>query len=394
MAKMTSAIAKLLYPIVAKMMPSKVSAFKRCISKFVDNRTEQLFATGPLHRMTYGAFEADEMFNAVGIDRLTVKRAISQTFYWEIPAYNPRYAKDELTILLLTIIRYFYLKKDMKNVELATMYLSFTGKFYPSIHYAMFPVVEPSKYPHVMDYVVNNLSLKFDLKRTGSVIGAVKSINQSWIAAYGKEFKEYEDDDVSYLVQQLHQRIKAFIKNIAILYYKAYENKDYIVLNSDNQTEEEIQLADSDVLQAEKAIERAMSKIQSMNVDYGYCKLASGNQKDALVKTEEVKQIIESILNDKKNIGTVKELVKLLVYTYFAQSKSKLVSDIAFITFSITPKPNTKDKYLLRIKDITTTWLDTYSERYRARKKRLATQNAYIKAVLMYFTLIIHTANK
>ena len=282
----------------------------------------------------------------------------------------------------------------MKNVELATMYLSFTGKFYPSIHYAMFPVVEPSKYPHVMDYVVNNLSLKFDLKRTGSVIGAVKSINQSWIAAYGKEFKEYEDDDVSYLVQQLHQRIKAFIKNIAILYYKAYENKDYIVLNSDNQTEEEIQLADSDVLQAEKAIERAMSKIQSMNVDYGYCKLASGNQKDALVKTEEVKQIIESILNDKKNIGTVKELVKLLVYTYFAQSKSKLVSDIAFITFSITPKPNTKDKYLLRTKDITTTWLDTYSERYRARKKRLATQNAYIKAVLMYFTLIIHTANK
>ena len=232
------------------------------------------------------------------------------------------------------------------------------------------------------------------MKRTGSVIGAVKSINQSWIAAYGKEFKEYEDDDVSYLVQQLHQRIKAFIKNIAILYYKAYENKDYIVLNSDNQTEEEIQLADSDVLQAEKAIERAMSKIQSMNVDYGYCKLASGNQKDALVKTEEVKQIIESILNDKKNIGTVKELVKLLVYTYFAQSKSKLVSDIAFITFSITPKPNTKDKYLLRIKDITTTWLDTYSERYRARKKRLATQNAYIKAVLMYFTLIIHTANK
>ena len=190
MAKMTSAIDKLLYPIVAKMMPSKVSAFKRCISKFVDNRTEQLFATGPLHRMTYGAFEADEMFNSVGIDRLTVKRAISQTFYWEIPAYNPRYAKDELTILLLTIIRYFYLKKDMKNVELATMYLSFTGKFYPSIHYAMFPVVEPSKYPHVMDYVVNNLSLKFDLKRTGSVIGAVKSINQSWIAAYGKEFKE------------------------------------------------------------------------------------------------------------------------------------------------------------------------------------------------------------
>ena len=390
MPKMTSAILKILYPEVAKKMATRASYFKKCVAKFVDKRSEMLFATAPLDRMTYGSFDADEVFEAVGIDRHTVKRAIAETFYWEIANYNPRYAKDELTVLLLCIIKYFHDKRDHTNTELATMYLSFTGKFYPSIHYAMFPVVEPSKYPNVMEYVINNMSLKYDIKRTGSVIGAVKSINKSWIDAYTKYFKDFEDDDISYLLQQLHQRIKAFIKNIAILYYKAYENKDYITFNSDNTSDEDFHLSDTDNLKAEKFIERSMSKIQSMSVDYRYCKMSS----DTLVKTEEVKQILESILNDRKNVTVVKELIRLLIYTYFQQSKTKEVSDIAFITFSVAPKPNTKDKYLIRIKEIITTWLETYSDRYKARKKRLATQNAYIKAVLMYFTLIIHTSNK
>ena len=132
-----------------------------------------------------------------------------------------------------------------------------------------------------------------------------------------------------------------------------------------------------------------MTRINSMAVDYRFCKMSS----DALVKTDETKSIIESIVGDNKNQPEIKELVRLLVYTFFASGTSKDVSDIKFITFSVSPKPNSKDKHINRIKEIVESWL-MESERYRKRKSRTATKNSYFKSILMYFTLIIHTANK
>lgn len=387
--KITKAILTQLVPLVNKTMASKDRAFRMQFSKFVDRRTKELFCTGPSYRIPFGAQDADDLFDAVGISRMDVKKAIAQTYYWDIAAFNPRYAKDEVTILLTCILRYYMEKKDEKAVQMTTTYLGFSGKFYPSIHYAIFPKAEPAKYEHVMDYVVNNLSNKYDIKREGHVIGTIRSIGDSWIKAYPKKFKDFDDEDVTYLIQQFHNRIKSFIKNIASLYYKAYENKDYITFDSESQSDENFKLSDSDSLKAERSIESAMTRINSMAVDYRFCKMSS----DALVKTDETKSIIESIVGDNKNQPEIKELVRLLIYTFFASGTSKDVSDIKFITFSVSPKPNSKDKHINRIKEIVESWL-MESERYRKRKSRTATKNSYFKSILMYFTLIIHTANK
>ena len=137
-----------------------------------------------------------------------------------------------------------------KELELATIYLSFSGKFYPSIHYSSFPKVEPNQYRHIMEYVVNNkLTNKFDLKIHGSVLGAVKSIGLTWINSYEDLFKTSDDEDIVYLIQQLHNRIKSFMKNIATLYYETYDNKDsYLTYDSDNLDEDSYRLADNDSL--------------------------------------------------------------------------------------------------------------------------------------------------
>lgn len=387
----TTAILKILYPIVEKKMSSRAAKFKQCISKFVDRRNQQLFDTGPYDRMAYGSIDADELHSAVDIDRVQVKKAISETYYWNIAAFNPRYAKDEPTVLIMSLIRYYIMKKNIKDAQLAALYLAFSGKFYPSIHYAMFPVAEPSKYREVMEYVMNNLSQSFEFKKSKTVIATIKTISDKWLESYERMFKSFSDEDIAYLVQQLHNRIKSVIKNIAKEYYKAYENKDYIVYNSENQSAEDFHLADSDSLQCEKFIDKAMAKIQSNTIEYKYCKMASSS----LVRAEEVKQILESIINDKHTIGDIKIVVRNMIYTYCAEPKStKEVADIQFLTYTITPKPNTSNKHLLKIDEIVEGWLDTYSTRYAARKKRLATKNAYKKSIKFYFALIIHTANK
>lgn len=388
-----SSIKDNVYTKIESIIPKRLSQYKACLSTFITDRHEELFKTAPLDRLYYRESDITKMFEAIGIEKKVVKDAISNTYYGPQANFNPRAAKDELTVLMLTIIRYFLLKKDNKSLDISMIYLAFSGKFYPSIHYMSFPKVVPQDF--VMEYVINNmLNNKFVLKSKGNLFAAIMSICQTWIKTYEKRFISYSDEDVVYLIGQLHSRIRSFMINIAKAYYKAYENKDYIVYNSDNEDPKnnggDYHLASSDSFKAEKVIQRTMSFIVASGADYKLCKLSS----NTTVKTEELKSIIESILNDKNNMILVRKAISILVYTYFEQSKDKNVLTMNFITYSITPKPNTKDEHVLELKAIIDNWLNTGSVLYRKRKHRLATRNNYNKALLMYLAMSIYQANK
>ena len=391
MAKNTDVLVKQLYPKVANSLDRGLNRYKSCISRFIGNRNKELFDIAPCDRIYFGQTDLDDFYISLGITEVDIRKVLEGTYYYHIAAFNPRAAKDEFTVAQMMAIRYFFLKKKEKELELSLIYLAFSGKFYPSIHYAMFPKVQPSEHRYVMEYVVNNeLSQKYDLKSQGNVIGAIKSICKTWITSYEKRFKEMDDEDVVYLIQQLHNRIKSFMKNIASLYYKAYEDKEYLTYDSENHSEEGYRLVGTDSAKAQKAIEKTMTEITSSDINYKLCKMASNND----VHTEEVKSIIESIMNDKDSLVEIRELVTLIISTYFEQSKTKDIRDIDFITFSVAPKPNSKDPHILRQKEIVENWLEDGSPAYRKRKSRLATKNSYFRSVFVYFTLLIHNANK
>ena len=396
MATNTHAIRSTLYPLVESSMKANTKKFDVAIADFMNKRHESLFSPMPLDRIFYGDDDRDTMFNAIAIDPNKAKNAILNTYYGQMAAFNPRAAKDPLTVTVLCIIRYFLLKNDKKHLELAMTYLAFSGKFYPSIHYMVFPKVVPQAY--VMEYVLNNsLNNKFDIKSKGSVFAAILNKCIVWVNTYKSKFKDFDDDDVAYLIFQLHSRIRSFMKNIGSEYYKAYENKDYITYNSDNEdagenseNKEGYHLANSDSFTAEKIIEKTMTFIATTGADYKLCKMAA----NVTVKTEELKAIIESILNDKDNMIQIKRVVSAMVYSYFTASTERTVLSLKFINFSIQPKPNTKDKAIIEQRKIIENWLMTGSILYRKRCHRLATKNNYNKAVLMYFAMAIYLANK
>lgn len=388
--KSTKAILDLYNKEVAPALDKNTSKFKSVMTKFIEKRSKELYSDAPYDRIYFTTEDEDEMFNAIGVSRETVKSYMNKTYFAEESNFAQA-AKSEMTILDMCIIRYFFLKNKAKELELALIHLSFSGKFYPSIHYGSYPKVEPVA--HVMLYVVNNrLSNKFDIKTQGSVLGAIKNIAITWIKTYSSKFKSFDDEDVVYLIQQLHNRIKSFMKNIASEYYKVYEDKDnFMTYDSDNLDADNYRIADNDSVRAERIVERAMNKITSTGVDYRLCKISSSD----LVKTDEIKSIIESLLSDRKVLGEVKELLGLLVTNYFANCKGdKDVTDIAFITYSIAPKPNAKNKDIVRQHDIIEGWLEENSTAYLRRRSRAATQSAYFKAIYTYFTLVITESNK
>lgn len=388
--KVTTVAVDQIYPLVEKSLSKNTTKYKKNIQVFFESRSKELYDTAPYTRMMFGDNEREDFFKSIDISKGQIRDCLKDTYYWNIN-FSPASAKDEMTMTMMMIIRYFVLKGDTLNAELSAIYLAFSGMFYPSIHYGSFPKVQPSEYRHVMEYVVNNmLTMKYDLKREGSVFGAVKSICKTWLNTYDKIIRDPDDEENAEVIKQLHGRIKSFMKNIATLYYEAYENKLYLTYDSDSNSEENFRVADNDSLRIERNVENAMNFINNNNVDFQCCKMAS----DQNVKVNEVKSIIESIQSDKQNIAEIKELFRIVISDYMQNSKDKNVASIDFVSKSVRAKPNTKDKNIIRQKQIIEGWLDENSTQYRKRKSRAATKSSYYQSILTYYVLIINKANK
>lgn len=387
----TSAIKTKLWPIVKSAMdkPNIKTAYKKLVNDFISNRADALYDTIPCDRMLCSEAEMDKLFDVLKIKKSDATEAIAATYYGGIKNFNPLAAKHEFTITQLLIIKYFTEAKMKKETELAIIHLAFSGKFYPSVHYRSYPTVVPVR--HVMEYVVNNrLTKKFDLTSYGSVLGAIKSVGLTWAETYDKRLKDLADEDIVYLVQQLHSRVGSFVKNIAIEYYEAYEDKDlYIAYSADSYDSDDFHLADNDTLRIDRITEKTVNHINSAGIDYRTCKLCSTTD----ITPNEVKAVIESIIGSKENIYTIKELISLMISLYFATGE-KEVSDIKFVTYTIAPKPNAKQKEILRMKEIIESWLCESGTAYMRRRSRIATRNAYERAVRMYFALTIHNCNR
>lgn len=388
--KVTKVAVNKIYPVVDKSLQRNTAAYKNNIQKFIQARSQDLYDTVPVRRIPFGADDIDDFFKAIKIDRNEITSYLKQTYYWDMN-FNPRAAKDEFTMTMMMVIRYFIMKGKDKDAEISAIYLAFSGKFYPSIHSQKFKI-PPEKYRHIMEYVLNNvLTQKYDLKREGSVFGAIRSICQTWLRTYTPKFKNPDDEDVADMIQQLHGRIKSFLGNIASAYYDAYEKKGlYITYGSDSFEQDNYRIADNDSLLAERCVENSMNWITSRGVDYRLCRLAS----DKNVSTDEIKSIIESIQEDRNNLMLIRELMQIIVVEYFAESKQKDVTSYEFISKSIVAKPNSKNKNIIRQKEIVEDWLCENSPQYRKRRSRPATKSSYNKSILTYYVLVINAANK
>lgn len=386
--KDTKAVLDIAYKECESKISKNYNKYKQFVSRFNANRVKALYANAPTEMIYFTQTDADDFFKSTDIDKKIIKNAIEHTYYNEISNFNPRYAKDECTIAMMCLIRYFYFKKNPKDLDMALITMAFSGKFYPSIWYGSFPVAAPQE--HIMNYVVNNMcNNKFDIVREGNVIGAIRSVSNTWVNAYPQKLKEFHDDDVVYLIQQLHNRIRSFMNNIAELYYEAYENKDlYMTYDSDDISEENFHLADSDSMRMERVVSSTMNYINNHDVDYRALKLSSST----LIKMDELKSIIQNINGNTKNTLLIREYITLMVATYYQQSKTKEVRDLDFVTFSIKPKPNSKDKYVIRQKELLDLILINNSTHFQRRRNRDATEKAYYRSINSYFALVVQDA--
>ena len=383
--KITSVVVDKLYPMVAKALDTNDAKFRKNIADFINKNHSIIFAEAPYDRLYFNQVDLDNMYKSLGFTEKDVENILENAYFWDIPI-NPQCVKEPYVEVLFCAIRYYLIKNRQKEAELTTIYLAFSGKFYASLHGLFFKKFPPSKYKSVMDFVVNNLTDKFDLKREGTVFGAIKAMCVTWLSTYGQKIKgKCDDDDIKGYLQQLRDREKSFFKNISKLYYEAYENRNYMNYETDNLDPDHFRLTENDAVIASRLTEVTMNYFTSSYVSLDICNKC----KDENVKASEVKDIIECILGDNNNLPDVKKVINILICDFMRSCPHKKLSSVEFISYSIKAKPNTKDKYLLEMKAIVLRWLDENSPNYRKRKSRQSTAISYYKSIMKYFILNI-----
>lgn len=388
----SNVLVKKLYPLIDQCLKKNDNKFRANIAKFINDRHDLLFDIAPYDRIYFNQIDIDNMYKSLGTTEKEVQTIMKDCFFWDQP-YNPQCAKEPYVMTLMMCIRYYIKNSKTKFAELTTVYLAFSGKFYASLHGAAYPTVAPSKYKTTMDFVVNNmLSDKYDLKKEGTVFGAVKSLCCTWLNTYTENLKSANitDDQLGKLVQQLRDREKSFLMNIAKVYYDAFNNKEYLNYETDDLNEDSFRLTDNDSATAARVTENAMNYLTSNHVSIEICNRC----KDQNVKALEIKDIMETILADNKNLPALRRVINIIICDFMRNYPGKSIKSVEFVSYSIKSKPNTKDKYIIEMKETILTWLDENSPNYRKRKSRKATAISYYRSILTFLVLVINKVAK
>ena len=385
-----------LYPLVEKALSTNSRRFLTTIGNFFNERHKTVHDIAPYVNILYNKNDEDKLFKAIGLEYSEVLNIIKNCFFYDLN-YSPLAAKEPYVEVLMCAIKYYMIKNDATSAELVSTYTLFTGKFYASLYFLYFKFTPKRE---IMDYVINNmLTDKFDLKKEGTIFKAMRKLANTWINTYSKELKSKSitDDEIGKkLIQQLRDRENSFLKNIAILYYKAAEEKLYLNYETDDLSEDNFRLIDSDSNRASRLTEATTNILISSRVNLKRCEdscnIAKGKAEG--VKPIYIKGVMEGITGDKKNIPNVRRVANIIICDYLSNNPGARVGSIEFINYTMKPKSNTKNEILLELRKIITDWLMTYSEKYRTTT-RTGTPNAFFKCILAYFTLTIsEVANK
>lgn len=371
-----------LYPLMEKGLSKKENTLKlrSAIHKYIDRNTERLTTLGPVHRTIFSEDDMRILYECAEVPPDVIKNTVNMSptikGQWRIMnnIFNP-------TIALA--IRYYTVAKDNDTVKALLIYL--TLSMYPSLHYKYFRVAEPNE--AIMNYTINNLSNKFKIKQTGSIYGALVSTTEVCYNTNTNKIIRCTDKDVVDFIMDEKTRLNSLIKKISNEFYKNFEAKKYMNLDSDSLDDENYHETDSNIFAVERMTNNVTLKLV---VDGPNMRLVELAARICKVSVSELRNYVNSMIisDNREDIRDVVESM-LYLYIYGSQNNIQEVNSNKFLMYcsDMYKKSNTTDKNIIKIKKILDKWLEDLGT-YK-KTQRHATINSFRKALFLFFVLSI-----
>jgi hypothetical protein len=372
-----------IYPLIKTNLGNKNNerTLLTYISRYIDKNHDTLF-TASLSQLYWNTGKNEDtniLYNLTKTDEKMITKAIKDSK--QTKSSWKHYNKPYLW-LLVGMIKFFYDAGKTKEMQMVILDLSFAiyaTKFYT---YWQYP---PNK--NIMDYTVNNLSNRYDLKKLGSIIKVLQKISFNCHDKYADYLKDnnFCDRRIVEYIQNLFTRINNMLQEIAKQYYKNKDSGKYLNYNQDDNSAENFHENDNISYKIENLANKVTNKILTSGMNP---QIAEASAKLAGVSILSIKETVDKVIEKEDN--EIKEFVSLFLQQYLVIDKHPMetISSKNYITYinKIYSKSNTSDKGIIRIKELLDKWLNDNCEKYK-RTQRTATLIAFRKAIYYFFTL-------
>lgn len=381
-------VASALYKKVETSLNDKanVKSFQSVIDTHMANNVDKYSATGPIKRPIFKNEESLGMFQSMGIAREDLETAIA-TFKKEDSRWKIQGVDQPLNLAAVLAIRYFLNANNEKMVKSALSYVICFN--YPLYHKKYFRVAEPTE--SIMNYTINNLSDKYQIKRSGNLWEVLFSTSEKALDLQKSGIKKGDLDAYVRFIADVRTRINSFMRKISNAYYDNWKEGNYLQNEHESFDEDNYYEADSNTLAIERMTNKVLTRLIVSGPDTKLIELAA---KNCDVSVSNLRTYIQSMITDEQK-DDIRTIIERLLFLYLLTENDQYrhtvrdvkTNDFLIYCMKVYKKSNTIDPNVIKIKEILDRWMKELGI-MKTKSKSTVVGNVR-RAMYMFFVMTV-----
>ena len=379
---------------IEKTVPKNTMKFVRFVQKYRDININKLETPYPCDYPIWSKECENIVYDTLGIDSEDLYKITSNI---ELPnGFQDKYlvkGNSRTTMLiqfaLFMLYRYYLINNKVKEMEITKYYIAYF--FYFSLFTKYFKY-KPNK--AVMEYTINSLSFKNQIKQTGSVNKWIYTMSDASCRKYEPIIIRGADSDYYKCIRRTHTKFNDAMNNLFNAFMKDYENKNVIYTSKAQDSEGNMLDQNSlsaDIIQlADKYTTRFFSNPNSEEVIAFVC---DKKQKGGYIPERDLRNTIFNIADDQSNQDDVRAFYQSVFYLFFNNSSNHkyTVKDVNTMNFMLEMQKmykagNSINKNRIIIGNIIDKWLKVGSATYRSTNRE-TTKSVFKRSIFDYFII-------
>lgn len=389
-----------IYPKVEEVLktPSGSERFFQLVGEHIRNNQVALSMRGPSRQIPLTDPEKDAFFrlfhttsNEIKEIVVTLLKTINEKIEFKLLKDNPIFQ------IFYCCIRYYTINPTVYNAKkrLRTCLLMYALAVYPSVFFKYFK--QGGANDQLMEYVVDQATEKYTIKRSGNVQGMLETSIESAYDFLNETMKDMNDSDVIRWIQRIRNDQNSLLKKISNIYMPEYRKGTSIalqkneIMNAEGNLENDFSAINNTSI-VDDTVQRIVNNILITGIDISYINSAATLSQ---ISKEELRLCISRICVSSQ-VANITALISAILYEWIFVSKNGVreINTSKFLGWSIQlfRRTNSKDPNVMTIKQVLDDWAK--EQGIFTKYNRIATQINYKKAMFLYIIFNIQKFNQ
>ena len=369
--------------------PTRQAKLRKVILEYFDENSDVLHVPSMAKKPVFLKNRDQEIiFESLGLTREELKGALDRTSAVDS---NWKVFQNEFYLASILVVKFFVEKGNEKLAKLVYMYLAVN--FYSQIHRKYFTVGSANE--QVMAYTIENLTLKYDIKRLGSLFKALDKLAENSHVNQMENITSQDDEKIILYAIDMRSRINHMVKRIRQEFDVNYKAGKYLNVDTGEidmgEGETSINNRESDSTYIAAAAQRFYTWFLTNRIDDKTLEFSVKATRG--VSENNLKRVIESQrLHQNNDIERIAVGIFNATAEHLNDNTLTGLCSTNFFAFqlSLMKKNNTTDPNILQIRDALDNILTKYFSKY-SEIARLDTKLNYRSALYIYIIRMIMT---